>query len=84
MLKFKKALLVVKVMGINELYIGGLATDYCVRFSTRDAIKQGFKVKILMDAIKGVNLRTGDCEEAIKEMVKAGGKLITLKDLEAK
>ncbi len=73
-----------KVMGINELYIGGLATDYCVRFSTRDAIKQGFKVKILMDAIKGVNLRPGDSQEAIKEMVKAGGKLITLKDLEAK
>jgi len=73
-----------KIMGIDELYIGGLATDYCVRFSTRDALKVGFKVKILMDAIKGVNLKPKDSENAIKEMVKAGGKLITLKDLEAK
>ncbi len=70
------------VMGIKELYIAGLATDYCVRFSTRDAIKHGFKVKILMDAIKGVNLKPDDSQKAIKEMVKEGAKKITLKDLE--
>lgn len=73
-----------KVMGINELYIGGLATDYCVRFSSRDAIKQGFKVKILVDAIKGVNLRPEDSEQAIKEITKLGAKKISLKDLEGK
>lgn len=69
-----------KIMGIKELYIGGLATDYCVRFSARDAIKLGLKVKILTDAIKGVNLKLKDSKEAIKEMSKLGAKKITLKD----
>jgi len=73
-----------KIMRIKELYIGGLATDYCVRFSARDAIKQGFKVRILIDAIKGVNLKPKDSEAAIREMVKMGVKKITLKDLEDK
>ena len=70
------------IAGIKELYIAGLATDYCVRFTTRDAIKHGFKVKILMDAIKGVNLKPDDSQKAIKEMVKLGAKKITLKDME--
>jgi len=73
-----------KILGIKELYIGGLATDYCVKFSTRDAIKQGFIVKLLMDAIKGVNLKPDDSKKAIKEMVKGGAKKITLKDLKDK
>lgn len=72
------------LMGVEELYIAGLATDYCVKFSTRDALKHGFKVKILVDAIQGVNLKPLDCEKAIKEMVKHGAKKITLKDMEAK
>ncbi|MCM8782521.1 MAG: bifunctional nicotinamidase/pyrazinamidase [Candidatus Omnitrophica bacterium] len=71
-------------LGINELYIGGLATDYCVKSSCLDALKHQFKVKILMDAIKGVNLRSDDSEKAIKEMVKKGAKKITIKDMEAK
>jgi nicotinamidase/pyrazinamidase len=68
------------LLSINELYIAGLATDYCVRFTTRDAIKQGFKVKILIDAIKGVDLKPKDSENAIKEMVKGGAKKITLRE----
>ena len=72
-----------KMFGIEELYIGGLATDYCVKFTTHDAIREGFKVKILLDAIKGVNLKPNDSEIAIREMVKIGVKKITLKDMEA-
>lgn len=72
---------ILKLFGIKELYIAGLATDYCVKFSTHDALKQGFKVKLLMDAVKGVNLKPQDSENAIKEMVKKGAKKITLKDL---
>ena len=71
-----------KLLKVNELYICGLATDYCVKFSTRDAVKQGFKAKILMDAIKGVNLKPGDSENAIKEMVRLGAKKITLNKME--
>lgn len=67
--------------GIKELYVGGLATDYCVKSSALDALKLGFKVKLLLDAIKAVNLRPEDAEKAIKEMVKKGAKKITLKDL---
>jgi nicotinamidase/pyrazinamidase len=73
-----------KVSGVEEIYIAGLATDYCVRFTTADAIKSGFKVKVLADAIKGVNLKPGDSEEAIEEMVKNGATMITLKDIENK
>lgn len=71
-----------KILGIKELYTAGLATDYCVKFTTHDAIRQGFKVKILLDAIKGVNLKPYDSEEAIKEMVKNGAEKVTLKDME--
>lgn len=67
-----------KILGIKELYIAGLATDYCVRFTAHDAIERGFKVRILLDAIKGVNLKPSDSEKAIKEMVKGGAKKITL------
>lgn len=73
-----------KILGIGELYIAGLATDYCVKFSTHDAIRQGLKVMLLMDAIKGVNLKPRDSEEAIKEMVEAGAKKITLENAEEK
>jgi nicotinamidase/pyrazinamidase len=70
-----------KLLGVKELYIAGLATDYCVKFTAREALKEGFKVKILLDAIKGVNLKPGDSREAIKEMVKQGAKKVTLKDM---
>jgi nicotinamidase/pyrazinamidase len=68
-------------LDIKELYIAGLATDYCVKLTAHDAIKEGYKVKILVDAIKGVNLKPADSEKAIKEMVKKGAKKLTLKDL---
>lgn len=75
---------ILKLFGIKEIYIGGLATDYCVKFSANDAIKQGFKVRLLMDAIKGVNLEPDDSEKAIKQMVKNGAKKLILKDIENK
>ena len=64
-----------KVLGIEELYIGGLATDYCVKFSAKDALKNGFKVRLLLDAIKGVDLKSGDSESAIKELTRLGAKM---------
>lgn len=71
-----------ELFGIKEIYIAGLATDYCVKFSAHDALKQGFKVKLLIDAIKGVNIGPDDSENALREMVKNGAKKITLKDME--
>lgn len=63
-----------KIFGIEEIFVGGLATDYCVNSSVTDALMNGFKVKLLLDAIKGVNLKPRDSEEAIEEMVKLGAK----------
>ncbi len=72
---------ILETLKIEELYIGGLATDYCVKFSAKDALKNGFKVRLLFDAIKGVDLKTGDSELAIKELVKLGAKKVKLGDL---
>lgn len=70
-----------KILGVKELFIGGLATDYCVKWSALDALKLGFKVNLLVDAVKGVNLKPEDSEDAISRMVKDGAKKITFKKL---
>jgi len=70
-----------KEKGIDHLYVGGLATDYCVRATVLDGLKQGFKVTVLMDAIKGVDIKPGDSANAIKEMEKTGADTTTIKDL---
>lgn len=75
----KSFLNLLSFMGIIELYVGGLATDYCVKESVLDALKNGFKVKLLMDAIKGVNEETS--REAIKQMVARGAEQITFEKL---
>lgn len=73
---------ILNIYGIKELYIAGLATDYCVKFTTLDALKNGFKVRILEDAVKGVDLKPGDSQKALKQMLKQGAKTITSKQLE--
>lgn len=60
-------------MGIEVLYIAGIATDYCVRMTSLDAFKHGMKVHILTDAIKGVD--EADSKRAIDEIVTQNGKL---------
>lgn len=70
-----------KIFGIIEVYIGGLATDYCVKYSALDALRFDFKVKLLMDAIKGVNIKLNDSKDAIEEMVKAGAQGINFEEL---
>ena len=66
---------------IKELFVGGLATDYCVKWSVVDALKYGYKVALLVDAIKGVDLRPKDSEAAIEEMVSFGAKKMTFEKL---
>ncbi len=66
--------------GIQELFVGGLATDYCVKASVLDALKY-FKVNILIDAIKGVNIRPDDSQRALEEMMNAGALEISLNKL---
>jgi len=70
-----------KTFSIKELFVGGLATDYCVRWTVLDALKFGLRVTLLMDAIKGVNLREKDSQTAVEEMVRLGAKKITIEKL---
>lgn len=68
--------------GVKRVFVGGLATDYCVKSTVLDALKYGFDVFLLVDAVRGVDLQPGDSERAIEEMVRRGAKKITLSDLE--
>ena len=61
--------------GIRKLYVGGLATDYCVRHTVLDARKAGIEVVLLLDAVRGVNVQPGDADRAIEEMRAAGAAL---------
>lgn len=62
---------------VDELYVVGLATDYCVKASALDAVKRGFKTYVVTDAIAAVNVDPTDSEKAIEEMKRAGIELVT-------
>jgi len=66
-------------LGVTHLYIGGLATDYCVRYSARDAARLGFPFTALEDAVRGVS--DEDSRRALEEMARAGEEMITLAGL---
>lgn len=66
---------------IRRLFIGGLATDYCVKWTALDAVRRGFEVYVLVDAIRGVDAQHGDSERAVMEMKAAGVKLVTVEGL---
>ena len=57
---------------IERVVVCGLATDYCVNATAIDAATKGFETAVLTDAVRAVNLRTGDNERAIEEMKQAG------------
>ncbi len=58
--------------GVRRVFVGGLATDYCVLNTVRDALAEGFEVVLLEDAIRAVDVQPGDGERAVKEMLDAG------------
>lgn len=57
---------------IRHLFIGGLATDYCVRATVLDARRLGYEVTVLRDAVAAVEVQPGDGERALQEMQNAG------------
>jgi nicotinamidase/pyrazinamidase len=67
--------------GIRRLFIGGLATDYCVKWTALDAVRNGLEAFVLSDAIRGVDAQPGDSARAIEEMKAAGVKLVTLEEV---
>ena len=67
--------------GVNEIYLAGLATDYCVKYSALDALELGFVVHVIVDACRGINLQPADTKNALNEMKTAGAKLTTSKEI---
>lgn len=67
--------------GADELHICGLATDYCVKFTALDAIAEGFRVALITDACRGIDLPKGNIDAALTEMKDAGVRLINSNDL---
>jgi nicotinamidase/pyrazinamidase len=63
--------------GIDRLYVGGLATDYCVKHSVLDARRAGLDVTVLLDGVAGVDRTPGDSARAIEEMRQAGASIAT-------
>jgi nicotinamidase/pyrazinamidase len=66
---------------INELFICGLATDYCVKFSVLDSTSLGIRTSVIADACRGVNLKPDDSATAIAEMCKAGASIVESADI---
>ena len=54
------------------MYVGDLATDYCVKATALDAVRKGFKTYLILDACRAVNLNPGDGDRAVEEMRNAG------------
>jgi nicotinamidase/pyrazinamidase len=67
-----------RASGVRKLYIGGLATDYCVKETTLDAIAKGMDVVVLTDAIRGIDVNPGDVDQAMQAMASAGARTATL------
>lgn len=65
---------------VTDLFVGGLATDYCVKATVLDAIRHGFKVTVLIDACRAVNRNPEDEQNAIAEMIAAGAITITTQE----
>ena len=62
--------------GVEEVWVGGLATDYCVKNTVLDAAREGFRVKALEDAMRAVEVQPGDGALAVEEMREGGAEII--------
>jgi nicotinamidase/pyrazinamidase len=71
----------VAALGIEHLYLAGLATDYCVLATAMEAVRHGLVVTVLTDAVAGVDLVPGDSARALQEMASAGVRLAVVDSL---
>jgi nicotinamidase/pyrazinamidase len=67
--------------GVKEVFICGVATDYCVKFTALDALSEGFATAVIVDATRGVNLAEGDVERAVEAMASKGASILTSREL---
>ena len=72
-----------KDAGVSRIFVGGLATDYCVLNTVRDALRIGYATFLLADAVRAVDAQAGDGERAIAEMRRLGALAIELGQIAA-
>jgi len=70
-----------KKRGIKDIYLMGLALDYCVKYSALDARQLGLKTHVIVDGCRGIELEPGDITRALDEMKRAGAVLLKSSDL---
>lgn len=70
-----------KKIGATEVFVCGLATDYCVKFTALDARQLGFEVTLIEDACRGVELHEGDVARSVEAMREAGVKIVQSHEL---
>ena len=68
-----------KSRGVTDIYLAGIATDYCILYSSLDAIDLGFNVYVIIDACRPINLKPHDEDRAIEAIVARGGKIVISK-----
>lgn len=66
--------------GVERVLVVGLATDYCVKATALDALSRGFQTWVVREAVRGVDVKPGDSEAALAEIVKGGGKVVGLEE----
>jgi nicotinamidase/pyrazinamidase len=67
--------------GVTDVYVCGLATDFCVKYTALDALSLGFKTFLIEDASRGVNINEGDVKKAVAEMKAAGIAVMRSKEI---
>lgn len=72
-----------RALGVRRLFIGGVATDYCVMHTAADALSLGYAVCLLMDGIKAVNVHPDDGQRAEQDMLRLGATPVRLETLAA-
>lgn len=72
---------VLRERGVRDVFVMGLATDYCVKFTVLDACSLGFRTHLIEDACRGVELNTGDVVRAIADVRAAGAEVIRSESL---
>ena len=65
-----------RARGVTEIWVGGLATDYCVKNTVLDGLRAGFDVKVVSEAMRAVELQPGDGARAVGEMRHAGARIL--------
>jgi len=67
--------------GIKDIYLMGLALDYCVKYSTLDARELGLNTRVILDGCRGIGLEPRDIDRAVDEMKRAGAILLQSSEL---